>query len=340
MRITIKDIAKEFDIHHSTVSRALRDDPRINPETKNKIRQYAEKHGYRVNMNAANFRANTSNVVALIIPKNTHRFFSNIVYYLTNLAYDNNIVISIFQTNESYEQECRIVEKIIQQNMAGVIASISNKTETSDHFSELLDMEIPLVFFDRILKDLKVSTVVNNNREALFKLTCSLIESGRKRIAHLTGPEKISVFNERIKGYYDAVNLYDLDYKKQIIFDVDFSMEGGQKIIKELFGQDNAPDAIISNSSFLTIGIVRQLKDEHIEIPTDLALAGFGDHFFNEMLHPGIISVEQPEEEMANEVFKLLLDQLDRSGDSGKASIQNIMLESKIIMNQRLKKIC
>ena len=224
--------------------------------------------------------------------------------------------------------------------MAGVIASISNKTETSDHFSELLDMEIPLVFFDRILKDLKVSTVVNNNREALFKLTCSLIESGRKRIAHLTGPEKISVFNERIKGYYDAVNLYDLDYKKQIIFDVDFSMEGGQKIIKELFGQDNAPDAIISNSSFLTIGIVRQLKDEHIEIPTDLALAGFGDHFFNEMLHPGIISVEQPEEEMANEVFKLLLDQLDRSGDSGKASIQNIMLESKIIMNQRLKKIC
>jgi LacI family transcriptional regulator len=331
MRITIKDIARELDLHHSTVSRALHDDPRVKSATRKRIRDYANKHGYRLNINAANFRSNSSNVVALIIPNNNHNFFSNIVYYLTNLAYENDMVISIFQSNESHEQERRIIEKVIQQNMAGVIVSISNQTLKDDHFQELLDMQIPLVFFDRVIEHMDAAIVETNNRQVVCDLTRHMIKSGRKGIVHLTGPDTINVFRERSRGYMDAVVEYDMSYQRNIVFSDDFTMEAGAEAVRTLFSESESPDAIISSSSFLTFGLVKEMKRLGIDIPGTVALAGFGEHTFNEMLHPGIITVEQPVELMAFSTFELLTNQLACKQNGTPLVIKKVVLESKIV---------
>lgn len=331
MRITIKDIARELNIHHSTVSRALRNDPRIKTHTKKKIQDYAKHHGYRQNIQALHFRGDGGNVIAMVTPNINHRFFSNIINHMTNLAYENNFVISVFQSNESVELERSIIDKIIQQNVAGVIASISNKTISGDHYQELVDLNIPLVFFDRILDDVKACRVINNNKEIVYQLMDHLLKSGKKRIAHLTGPGTTSVFRERSKGYYQAIEDHNVNYEKQIIFSDDFTMEAGRKVVKSLFnGHEKPPDAIISNSSFLTIGVIRQLNDLQINIPEDVAVAGFGDHSYNEMLHPQIISIEQPEEEMATTAFELLLNQLKSRGKEHSTECKTITLKSKI----------
>jgi LacI family transcriptional regulator len=331
MRITIKDIARELDLHHSTVSRALHDDPRVKSATRKRIRDYAQKHGYRLNVYAANFRSNSSNVVALIIPNNNHNFFSNIVYYLTNLAYENDMVISIFQSNESYEQERRIIEKVILQNMAGVIVSISNQTVKDDHFRELLDMQIPLVFFDRVIEHMDAAMVETNNRQVVGDLTRHMIKSGRKRIVHLTGPDTINVFRERSRGYMDAVVECDMSYRKNIVFSDDFTMEAGVEAVRALFSERDRPDAILSSSSFLTFGLVKEMKQQGIDIHGTVALAGFGEHTFNEMLHPGIITVEQPVELMAFSTFELLTNQLACKQNGTPLVIKKIVLESKIV---------
>lgn len=336
MRITIKDIARELDIHHSTVSRALRDDPRINFNTKKKIQDYARYHGYRHNIQAVHFRGKGGNVIAMVTPNINHRFFSNIINHMTNLAYENNFIISVFQSNENFELERSIIDKIIQQDVAGVIASISNKTASSDHFQELLKLNIPLVFFDRIPDDVKTSYVINNNKEIVYQLVEELVKCGKTRIAHLTGPGITSVFRERSQGYQQAIKDHKIKYQKQIIFHDDFTMEGGQKVVKELFNEDDTPpDAIISNSSFLTIGVIRQLNDLNIKIPEHVAIAGFGDHFYNEMLHPHLISIEQPEEEMAATAFELLLNQIKVRGKQQPAEYETIKLKSKIIFNHK-----
>lgn len=254
---------------------------------------------------------------------------------MTNLAYENNFVISVFQSNESFELERSIIDKIILQDVAGVIASISNKTASGNHFQELLKINIPLVFFDRTLDDVKTSCVINNNKEIVYQLACELVKRGKNRIAHLTGPGTTSVFGERSKGYYQAIRDHKMKYEKQIIFHDDFTMEGGQKVVKKLFnGHEKPPDAIISNSSFLTIGVIRQLNDLKINIPKDVVVAGFGDHLYNQMLHPHIISVEQPEEEMAKTAFNLLLNQLNNKNDQHATNHETIKLQSKIVFNQ------
>src|ERR1035437_3369298 len=209
-RITIKDIAKGLNIHHSTVSRALRNDPRVNENTRDAVLAYANEHDYQINMNAAQLRGKTNNAIALIVPNINHTFFSDIISQLTNIAYQKGYVISVFQTNEKYLQEKEIVNTIIKHNFAGVIVSIAKDTINSNHFALLKKYGIPLVFFDRVCPDISTPKVLVNNYEITLQATEHLINKGYKRIAHITGNTYVNVFKDREKGYCDALKINGL----------------------------------------------------------------------------------------------------------------------------------
>ena len=102
-------------------------------------------------------------IIALIVPSINHSFFSNIADQLTMLAYKNGYLISVFQSNEDYQQEVEIVNSIVAQGFAGVIVSISKTTLDSSHFKRLQEAGIPLVFIDRVCEDIKAPKVLINN---------------------------------------------------------------------------------------------------------------------------------------------------------------------------------
>lgn len=310
MRITIKDIANTFNVHHSTVSRALNDDPRIKAETREKIRKYAAENGYQLNINALKLRGKIRNSIALIVPNVNHRFFSSIINHLTNLAYKNNFLLSIYQSNENLEVEKKILQKIIQQGIDGVIVSVSDKTKSGEHFRELNKRNIPIVFFDRVLYDVDASRVTTRNSEVFNLLISTFVGKNLKRIAHVSGPDHINVFHDRNLCYHNAIVAHQLEYNKQIIVMHDFNEKAGEEAAKELFSFEEKPDAIISTSFFLTMGIVKYLKANNIKIPDKVMVAGFGDRLFHSLLDASVISVEQPEEEMAKTSFHMLMRQM------------------------------
>ena len=305
-RITIKDIARELNVHHSTVSRALRNDPRVNEKTRDLVLAYSLKHEYKTNMNAVHLRGTGNNTIALIVPNINHTFFSDIVSQLTNIAYKNGYILSVFQSNEDYEQEVGIVNTIIKQNYAGVIASISINTTNSNHFKLLNTFGIPLVFFDRICNDLPTPKVLVNNYEVTFEATEFLIQKGYKRIAHLTGPTYINVFNERQQGYVDAIQKQGLTYQKHLALDEEFTVELGEKCLRDLLLDTEKPDAIISSSILLTLGIAVQAREKALRIPEDIALIGFGNHVSSLIMQPRLTSIYQSETEIAEISFDLL----------------------------------
>jgi len=305
-RITIKDIARELNVHHSTVSRALRNDPRVNKKTRDLVLAYSLKHEYQTNMNAVQLRGTGNNTIALIVPNINHSFFSDIVSQLTNIAYKKGYILSVFQSNEDYEQEVGIVNTIIKHNYAGVIASISKNTTDSKHFKLLHSFGIPLVFFDRVCDDILTPKVLVNNYEVTLEATESLIHKGYKRIAHLTGPTHINVFNDRQNGYHDALAKHGLSYLRQLSMDEEFTVELGEKCLRDLMNEAEKPDAIISSSILLTIGIAIQARVLSLRIPEDIALIGFGNHVSSIIMQPRLTSIYQSETEIAGITFDLL----------------------------------
>jgi LacI family transcriptional regulator len=305
-RITIKDIAKELNVHHSTVSRALRNDPRVTQKTRETVLAYAREHEFQINMNAVMLRGKTNNAIALIVPNINHSFFSDIISQLTNLAYKKGYVISVFQTNEKYQQEKEIINTIVQHNFAGVIVSIAKDTVKSDHFSVLRKFGIPLVFFDRVCEDIQTPKVLVNNYEITFSATEYLVRKGYKKIVHLTGTNGINVFRDRQRGYSDALLKNNLEYLQPIVLEDNFSEELGKTIFSKLWNSPEQPDAIISSSVHLTMGILLQARAYGIDIPTQLGLITFGTLLSSEIIQPQITYIEQPEEEIAEISFELL----------------------------------
>lgn len=326
-RITIKDIAKNLNIHHSTVSRALRNDERVKDLTRKKVVEYAEKHGYQTNITALELRGEKRNTIAIIVPNINHQFFSNIVSSITNHASESGYVVSVFQSNENYEQEANIIKTIIQHNFAGVIASLSMESMDAYHFTQLKSQNIPLVMFDRVSDDINVSKVMINNAEIMQEAVELLAKKGHKRIVHISGPAHLNVFGERQRGYRLAVRRLGLNYEKVVVIKKGFSIEDGKAVADELFNTDLVPNAIISDSSNLIYGLIKELRLRWLNIPTDVALIAFGENSILEIMQPSITSIVQPDEEIATTAFSLLHKKMKKKENT---KTESIMLSASI----------
>jgi len=127
-QITIKDIARALNVSPSTVSRALKDNPDIGQETRNLIHAYAREHNYKPNVLAVNLRASRSNTIGVIVPQLVHHFFSCVLSGIEKAAAEAGYNILVAQSNESYEQEVKIVHSFLAARVCGVIASLAKDT--------------------------------------------------------------------------------------------------------------------------------------------------------------------------------------------------------------------
>ncbi len=328
-RITIKDIARELNIHHSTVSRALRNDSRVKQETRDRILSYASKHGYKVNMNALQLRGSVRNIIAVIVPNIHHGFFSNMVSRIANQAKKDDYIVSVFQSNESLEEEKEVINTLIQNNVAGVIASLSLETQSVEHYKELKKFGIPLVLFDRVSKEAGAPCVTVNNFEIVKQGVDLLVNRGYTKIAHITGPGGLNVFRDRRNGYLEGVQEHQLAYHQVVSINTDFTPEDGKQAVKELFGMAETPDALIVDSHNLMLGVYQELHRMGKTIPDHVGVIGFGDNPSVDVIQPAITTIVQPEEEIARSTYSLLKEQIDAENP---VVVKHMVLESEIVL--------
>ena len=185
---TITDIAKKLGISPSTVSRALSDHPDISSKTKKQVQKIAKELNYTPNPIAQSLKKNRTSTIGIIVPEIKHDFFSSAISGIEEVAYQSGYTIILCQSNESFEREVVNTNMLMHHRVAGVIVSISQNTKRGDHFRDLIERGIPLVFFDRACEDVKASKVVIDDAKSAYQAVSYLIKKGYKRIAHFAGP--------------------------------------------------------------------------------------------------------------------------------------------------------
>ena len=158
--ITIKDIARALSISPSTVSRALKNHSDISQDTKDVVNQYAKEHNYKPNTLALSLRMSKNNTIGVIVPEIVHYFFSSILSGIEQVADDEGYNVIVCQSDESYEKEVRNTRALVATRVSGVLASLAKHTTNYDHFQEIIESDIPLVFFDRICIGINTDRVV------------------------------------------------------------------------------------------------------------------------------------------------------------------------------------
>src|SRR5687768_2805051 len=154
-KTTIHDIARKLNITASTVSRALKDHPRISTETKKAVLRVAEKLNYQPNHIAAALRNGRSNIIGIIVPSVDRSFFSAVVRGIEEIANRAKYNVMICQSYDNYEKEVQTINALLNAQVDGIIASFAKETDDFSHFLKVKEKGIPLVMFDRGNNDLE-----------------------------------------------------------------------------------------------------------------------------------------------------------------------------------------
>jgi len=328
--ITIKDIAKQLGLHHTTVSRALRNHPDVNPDTRRLIQAAAIELDYHPNTFAANLRNRKSNIIGVIVPELHHDFFSSIISEVTNVADSFGYSVMICQSNESVEQENKNILALIRNRVAGVIASISQYTKSDKMFRAILNAGIPLIFFDRVCQNLPVNKVLVDFYGGAIQVMHHLVLEGYRRIAHIAGPATIQVAMERLRGYRDSLARHNLPVDESLIISAGFLPENGVLAVERLLALPERPAAIFAANDEVAMGAMIRLREEGLSIPADVAIAGFDNDKISAYTNPPLTTVDIQRADVGKRAIELLLEEIQ--GDVQTAEVKEALIPTRLVV--------
>lgn len=309
-QVTIKDIARSLGFSISTISRALKDHPDISRETKNLVREYAEKSNYRPNVLALSLRNQKSYTIGLIIPTIVHHFFSSVISGIEELAHKEGYNLIICQSNENQYREAINLQTLIDHRVDGILVSLSKTTQSVDPFKEALRNGIPLVFFDRASDLLECDKVIMDDFEGGFIATEHLIKRGCRNIIHLAAPQHLMIGRDRRNGYCAALKQAGIEVREDRIFKCD-TQEEVQTLKQHILDLASEIDGIFAVNDSTAIAAMQVLQKNGYKIPVDIAVMGFGDGPNASIVNPELTTVIQKGYEMGRESVKLLLQRLN-----------------------------
>ena len=331
---TIKDIARQLNISISTVSRAMRNAPDVNTDTRKAVIALSEELSYQPNKLALSLKQKQTHNIGVIVP-NLDYVLSTMVKGIDEVALEAGYTVMVCQSNESFGREIVNTRRLLDSLVDGFIISVSSETKVFDHFKKIQEKEMPMVVFDRVTPHLKAPSVRIDNMDGGFQATEHLIEQGYKRIAILAGPKNLGISNSRLEGYLNALNKYKIKPDSDLIIHCDFNQDYAYLATQELLTGKKRPDAVFTISDRMAIGAMLAIKEKGLNMPHDIGLVGFNNEPVTNLVTPRISSVDQPAFELGKVAAKLFIE---RVHNSDMAHIEEV-LKPKLYVRESSQRI-
>ncbi|MGO3807789.1 MAG: LacI family DNA-binding transcriptional regulator [Sphingobacterium sp.] len=326
----IKDIAKQLGLSVSTVSRALRDAHDVSQETRKKVLTLTDKLKFKRNSNAAALASGSTKNIGVILPFITNYYFSTVISGIQEEAYEQGYTEIIYITNDDVERELKLLESISATNIDGLLISISSNSSINDHFQNLIDEGLPIVFFDRVPHDITASKVMQSDYDGAYLATKHLLNQGYNRIAHIAGPKELTFTQERLRGYIAALKDHKIDPEETHIIFSGFDQIHGLHDTEKLLELSNSPNAIFAVNDRKAVGAIQAIKNAGIKVGKQIGVIGFTNDPISTVIEPNLTTVEEPAFEIGRQSCKLLIRHIKNED----FETQELLLPCKLILRE------
>lgn len=302
MSISINDVARVAGVSKSTVSRVLGGGP-VSGEVRSRVEAAIRQTGYRPNLQARRLRSRHTGIIGLVVADIRNPFFTALIRAVEEVAYREGLRVTLCNTDEDPEREALYLQLMHEERISGLIFA---PTRTTVGRLERLALDYPTVLVDRAAPGGAIDSVVLDNPAAMAGLVEHLVERGYRRIGGLFGSTSTTAA-ERRDGYLAAMRRHGLkpDYRE-----VEPTAEAAISAAGKWLAGPSRPEALVASNSLLLMGALKAARSAGLAIPGALALAGFDNERWTELVEPGITVVEQPVEEMGRAAMSLLLERL------------------------------
>jgi len=332
--VTIKDIARHLKISVSTVSRALRDTYDVSQDTRDKVLAMANELNYKPNFNAIGLAKGRTHNIGVILPFITNYYFSTVITGIQEVAYNQGFNIIFFVTNDSPEREKSIVQHLSISGLDGLLISVSSDSGACEHFEDVINEGIPIVFFDRVASEISTSKVMQDDYNGAFEAVEHLVKSGYRKIAHIAGPKGLLFTRNRLNGYLAAVEKHKLQVRDEWIIHSGFSQECGEEDTNRLMLCGERPDAIFAVNDRKAIGAMIALKKQHIVIGKEVGVIGFTNDPVSTIISPTLTTIAEPAFDIGRKSCELLLKHITKKNFSA----QEVVLPTKLIERESTRR--
>lgn len=307
-RLTIRDIAQLAGVSKSTVSRVLNHSDHLDEETRQRVLQVMEEHGFVASANARGLNGR-SRLIGMVVPDLSWTLIAAVSKGISRSARERDYEILVY--GGSHEDDYHtIADRIVKTNLvAGLVAVVFRGS--AEHMETLYHEGLPLVMVDIIGINADMPLVRADNERGMFSATRHLLELGHTRIGYIQGPLEFLCTHERYRGFCLALEQAGIPLDPSLILQGDFNPTGGQACAERFFAMSEPPTAIIGSNDLSAFGALEVARERNIKVPEEVSFVGFDDE--PQLVHgyPSLTTVHQPFFEMGQCAAELLLSRLE-----------------------------
>ena len=313
-KLTIKDIAKEFNVSISTVSKALNDSYEISNSTKEKIQKYAKEHNYKPNFNALSLKNRSTKTIGVIIPTMLNYFFAQVFKGIEKTALEKGYKVITCISNQSYDKEIEIIEMLSNGSIDGFLLSLAKETELNNnfnHFKDSINNGTPIVMFDRVAQSIECDKVITDDLEGASNTVEILYKKGHKKIAFVSTISDLHIGKQRLLGYKKGLEKMGLPFNEDLVLNIVERDYKKYKNIVRPFIKTNDVDAVITTGESVAVSVMKAVKKNGKKIPKDVAVIAFSNGILARHSSPKMTTISQHGETMGQTAAEILIDKLE-----------------------------
>jgi LacI family transcriptional regulator len=309
--VTLRDVARLAGVHTGTASRALNAQTRslVKPETATRVKQAAEKLGYRPNPMARGLKTNRSFTIGVLVPDLTNPLFPPIVRGIEDSLAIVGYTALLANSDNDPEKERLHFETMKDRQVEGFIMATAER----DHplIEDAIAADVPIVLVNRTVDSARAFAVITDDHEGAALAVNHLVELGHTRIAHIVGPERYSTGKARYVGFVDAMKKAGLKPDRRLVrFTQNFTEGEGARVFRKLIEVNRDFTAVFAGNDLLALGCYDIMAEAGLRCPEDISVVGFNDIPFLDKLRPPLTTVRIPHYEIGVRATELVLERL------------------------------
>ncbi|HET7716033.1 MAG TPA: LacI family DNA-binding transcriptional regulator [Bauldia sp.] len=291
-RPTIRDVARLARVSVGTVSKALNNNGSLRQETRDRVIAIAREVGFRPNDLAQSLHRGQTFTVGLISTDSFGRFTIPIMEGLEECLSDSRIAVFMCNATDDPEREAQHVESLVAKRVDGIVVT----ARRADRRARLKVPApgLPVLYVFSQSDDPDACCLVPDDEGGAVLAVEHLARLRRKRIAHVTGPERFEAVRLRRDGYRKTLERHGLSEPEGFYLPGVWSEGWGREAVAQLFrGRSHAPDAIFCGNDQIARGVCDALRERGVLVPDAVSVVGFDNwEIIAEATRPPLTTVD------------------------------------------------
>ncbi|MDR3517086.1 MAG: LacI family DNA-binding transcriptional regulator [Azospirillaceae bacterium] len=300
---TLAEVAKVAGVSQMTASRAINNRSGVSKEKREDIQRIADEMGYVVNRAAQRLSGGRTRVIGVMAQLHT-TFTAELVLGAGGAARAAGYEMLVYSLPDNDRRPPGSVVDLLRQIADGVIALLPYE---SDYLETLSAAHLPVITVDYRGEESPFPSVASDSYEGGRTAVRHLAELGHRRIAHITGNERLASARDRRRAYLDTMAQLGLAIDPAQIATGDFSQRSGFEAANRLLALNPRPTAIFAANDISALGAISAIRDAGLRVPEDLSVVGFDDIPVAAQLHPPLTTIRQPMQQMGRSAVNMLL---------------------------------